>query len=316
LFSGSTLQSKRPSSASFITGNATVWTLESFLASVFARIHSFLHSLTPSEAKVADYCLSHPDSIINCAINEVAQQSGVSVASVSRLAVTLGYRDWKELRLSLAKDSSMAEANPVFPDIMPEDSDEMVARKVFEGNILSLRDTLDQVDFKDLQRVVRAVQKTERVVFFGSGGSGCIARDESIRFAHLEMGAEAYFEEFQMMLIAARMKRGQVAFGFSNSGRSRATVGVMREARKNRALTIGIANYRNTPLEEVSDIFFCTSFPRRGGFTSSLTARIAVMGIMDAIYVLVAHHGRMASNVKEVDRALESVRLSVKSTNG
>ena len=285
------------------------------MASVFSRIHSFLHSLTPSEAKVAEYCLNHPESVINSAINEVAKHSGVSVASVSRLAVTLGYRDWKELRLGLAKDTSVAEENPVFPDITPSDSDELVARKVFEGNILSLRDTFDQMNLKDLLRVVRAVQKTDRVVFFGSGGSGCIARDESIRFSHLELAAEAYFEEFQMMLIAARMKKGHVVFGFSNSGRSRATVGVMREARKNKALTVGIANYRNTPLEEVSDIFFCTSFPRRGGFTSSLTARIAVMGIMDAIYVLVAHHGRMAANVKEVDRALESVRLSSRGNN-
>lgn len=280
------------------------------MASVFSRIHSLLYSLTPSEAKVAEYCLAHPDNVMNGAINEVARLSGVSVASVSRLAVTLGYRDWKELRLSLARDSSAVEDDVIFPDITQNDSDVMVARKVFEGNILSLRDTFDQIDTKDLLRVVTALQKTERVVFFGSGGSGCIAKDESLRFSHLDIAAEAYSEEFQMMLMAARMRKGEVAFGFSNSGRSRATVGVMREARRNRALTVGIANYRNTPLEEVSDIFFCTSFPKRGGFTASLTARIAVMGIMDAVYVLIAHHGHIVPNVKEVDRALESVRLS------
>lgn len=286
------------------------------MASVFSRIHNFLHSLTPSEAKVAEYCLSHPDTVINHAINEVAARSGVSVASVSRLAVTLGYRDWKELRLAFAKDSSSGDDCQVFPDIMQGDSDEMIARKVFEGNILSLRETFDQINMKDLLRLGKAIQKTDRVVFFGSGGSGCIARDESLRFSHLDLAAEAYFEEFQMMLIAARMKKGQIAFGFSNSGRSRATVGVMREARRNKALTVGIANYRNTPLEEVSDIFFCTSFPKRGGFTSSLTARVAVMSIMDAVYVLAAHRGMMASNVKEIDRALESVRLSVKNGAG
>lgn len=282
------------------------------MASVFSRIHNFIHSLTPSEAKVAEYCLHHPEAVINSAINEVAKNSGVSVASVSRLAVSLGYRDWKELRLTLAKDASVAEDSQFFPDILQGDSDELVARKVFEGNILSLRETFEQMNKKDLLRVVAALLKTDRVVFFGSGGSGCIARDESLRFSHLEMSAEAYNEEFEMMLHAARMKKGQVAFGFSNSGRSRAVVGVMREASRNKALTIGIANYRNTPLEETSDIFFCTSFPKRGGFTASLTARIAVNGIMDAIYVLVAHNGRIAPNVKEVDRALESVRLSSK----
>ncbi len=279
------------------------------MASVISRINNFFHSLTPSEAKVAEYCLKNPEAIVNRPINDVADMAGVSVASVSRLAVSLGYRDWKELRLGLAKEAADTFDSAVFPDITQDDSDEMVARKVIEGNILSLKETYEQINKRDLLRVVGALLKTERVVFFGSGGSGCTARDESLRFSHLEMASEAYSEEFESMLQAARMRKGQVAFGFSNSGRSRMTVGVIEEARRNKALTVGIANYRNTPLEEVSDIFFCTSFPKRGGYTASLTARIAVMGIMDAIYVLVAHHGRMLPNVKDVDRALESVRL-------
>lgn len=282
------------------------------MSQTISRIHSLLHSLTPSETKVAKYCLDNPAAVVNSPINEVAESAGVSLASVSRLAISLGYRDWKEFRLELARDSSAVDNMSVFPDIMKDDPDELVARKVFEGNILSLRDTFEQINKGDLLQVVKALTKADRVVFFGSGGSGCIAKDESLRFSHLQIAAEAYSEEFESMLQAARMQPGQVAFGFSNSGRSRATVGVLREAKRSGALTVGIANYRNTFLEEVSDIFFCTSFPQRGGYTASLTARIAVMGIMDAVYVLVAHHGRIVTNMEEVDRALESVRLPFK----
>lgn len=279
------------------------------LASIVSRIHSFKHSLTPGERKIAEFCLQNPDAVIALPINVVAEKIGVSIASVSRLAVSLGFKDWKEFRLAFAANKGGKGDGPIFPDILPEDSDELVARKVFEGNILSLRETVDQIDPQKLLRVVDALMKAERVVFFGSGGSGCIAKDESLRFSHLEIAAEAYTEEFECMLRAAGMREGEVAFGFSNSGRSRSTVGVLREAQRNRALTVGIANYHNTPLEDVSDVFFRTSFPQRGGYTASLTARIAVAGIMDALYVLVAHHGRIASNVKDVDRALESVRL-------
>ena len=282
------------------------------LSSILSRIHSFKHSLTPSEAKIADFCLMNPELILELPINEVAKRAGVSIASVSRLAVSLGYRDWKDFRLKFATDKAGIAADPIFPEIAPGDPDELVARKVFEGNILSLRETLGQIDPKKLRRVVDALMVADRVVFFGSGGSGCMAKDESLRFSHIDIAAEAYTEEFESMLRAARMKKGQIAFGFSNSGRSRSTVGVLREARRNGALTVGVANYRNTPLEDASDIFFCTSFPQRGGTTASLTARIAVAGVMDAIYVLVAHHGRIAPNVKEVDRALESVRLPIR----
>ncbi|MDR2392238.1 MAG: MurR/RpiR family transcriptional regulator, partial [Planctomycetota bacterium] len=183
-------------------------------------------------------------------------------------------------------------------------------------NIVSLRGTYEQIDVRDLTRVAEAITKTDRVVFFGSGGSGYLARDEALRFSHLELAAEAYSEEFPMLLQASRMRRGQVAFGFSNSGRSRATVGVLEEARSNKALTVGIANYRNTPLEKASEIFFCTSFPKRGGITAALTARIAASCVMDAIYVLVAHHGRITTKkIDYLDRILEErLRMPPKRT--
>lgn len=274
------------------------------MSSFLSRIHTFTDSLTPNEEQVVKYLCQNPDQASADSVQEVAKRSGVSIASVSRLAATLGYRDWKELRLSLARETILA-ANPVLSDIEPGDNDETVVRKVFTSNIASLQETLDQLAVKNIVRVVNAITKTDRIVFFGSGGSGCIARDESLRFAHLDLSAEAYAEEFQMMLQAARMHKGQVAFGFSNSGRSRAVVSVLREARKNGALAVGIANFRNTPLEDAADVFFCTSFPRRGEMTASLTARIAVQSIMDAIYVLSAQHGRISREVEYMDRILE-----------
>lgn len=274
------------------------------MSSFLSRIHTFKDSLTPNEEQVVRYLRGNPEKASADSIQEVAKHSGVSVASVSRLAATLGYRDWKELRLSLARESSQA-ANPVLSDIASDDSDETVVRKVFTSNIASLQETLAQTAVKNIVRVVNAIKKTDRVVFFGSGGSGCIARDESLRFAHLDLSAEAYSEEFQMMLQAARMHKGQVAFGFSNSGRSRAVVSVLKEARKNGALAVGIANFRNTPLEEAADVFFCTSFPLRGEMTASLTARIATQSIMDAIYVLSAQHGRISREVAYMDSILE-----------
>ncbi len=278
------------------------------MSTVLGRIQNYSTALTPSEARVAEFVQASPELAMNASMQEVAKKSGVSIATVGRLAVTLGYRDWKDVRLNLARDSSRPDGrdNPVFSEVSRQDNDEAVIDKVFERNILSLRETSQQLDKKSVLRVVDAVCATDRIVFFGSGGSGCIARDESIRFAHLEVSAEAYTEEFQMMIQASRMCDGQVAFGLSNSGRSKAVVNVLEVARNNKALTVGIANYRNTPLEAASDIFFCTSYPRHGGMTAALTARLATQSIMDTIYVLSAHRGRIATRVAYIDEMLET----------
>lgn len=280
--------------------------------SVIARIKSRLNSLTPNEAKIARYCLDDPNGIINNSIHGVAKETGVSVASVSRLASTLGYRDWKEMRLTLAKDSGGRD-NPVYPDIARNDPDELVVEKVFNGNSLSIQNTLRQIDKAKVIAIARRIGKTDGVMFFGSGGSGYLAKDEALRFSHLKASVHACTEDYAMMLQAAKMKKGQIAFGFSHSGRSRATVEVLTEAQKCGALTVGIANFPGTPLEKVSDYFFQTFFPLGGGITAALTARASLLTIMDAIYVLAAQHGGMSDKVGYMDEVLEnSLRVPVR----
>ncbi|MDR1744148.1 MAG: MurR/RpiR family transcriptional regulator, partial [Planctomycetota bacterium] len=179
------------------------------MSSVIARITARCAFFTPSEAKAAAYCVEHPDAVIDNSIHDVARAAGVSVASVSRLASTLGYRDWKDMRLSLAKDAGSASAaalgaadNPVYPEIRKEDADEDVVEKVFNGNILSLRNTVRAIDTGKIIEIAKKVRKTGMVVFFGSGGSGYLAMDEALRFSHLKVTAHACTEDYQMMLQA------------------------------------------------------------------------------------------------------------------
>ena len=285
------------------------------MTSVLGRMQNFDKVLTPSEAKVAEFIRRRPDDVVNNSIKDVAARAGVSVASASRLAITMGYRDWKEMRHNLVKDLADTPET-VFADVSRDDSGEAVIKKIFDCSILSLRDTFDQVDAGDILKVVEAIRKTDRLVFFGTGRSGCFAMEESLRFARLDISAEAYSDEYQMILQASRVRKGQVCFGFSNSGRSRAAVGALATAKRNKAITIGIANYRGTPLEKVSDIFFCTSFPRVGEISSSLTARIALLCIMDAIYFLSTQRLDSSSGTLSADRLINrNLRLPARGHN-
>lgn len=282
------------------------------MGTVVSRIQNFNLSLTPSELKVAEYLQKNPEIVVEVSIHEVAKNAGVSVASVSRLANTLGYRDWKELRTNLIKDLNDT-SRITYSDLRGEDSEETIIKKIFDCSVLSLNDTFAQMDKADALKAVDAVKNTDRIVFFGTGRSGCFAREQSLRFAFLDLSAEAYTDEYQMFLHASRMRKGQVAFGFSNSGRSRATVEALALARKTRALTIGIANYRNTPLEDVSDIYFCTSFPRVGEISASLTARLALLCIMDVIYILAAKRGEKSLGLEDTDAFIDkTLRVSPK----
>lgn len=272
-----------------------------------------MHSLSPSEAKVAEFCRNNPTLAISLPITAVAKQAGSSVASVSRLAVSLGYSNWKEVKAELATAAREGTANPVFADIRLGDDDRTIAEKIIESNILGLSQTLALLDIRKVGLVVRKLLESKRVILFGSGGSGHIARDEALRISHLiGIHAEAYSEEFEGTLRASTIMKDErvVVFGLSNSGRSRAVVRMVNIAKKRGAYIVGIANNRSTQLEKASDVFFQTAFPPPTVNTASLTARIAVMGIMDIIYALTAHHGDInADEIKRINDDLEKIRF-------
>jgi DNA-binding MurR/RpiR family transcriptional regulator len=181
-----------------------------------------------------------------------------------------------------------------------------IIAEVFNCNALSLRDTFEQLDMTDIYKVSTAIHKTSRIVFFGSGGSGFMAMDEALRFSQLDLKADAYNNEYTMIMQASKLQKGEVAFGFSYSGRTRSLVGAIAEARLNGALTVGISNFRNTPLEKASDVFFCTSFPGFASINTSITSRVALLTLMDSFYALAGKRQREKAIVTRIDSVIES----------
>ena len=62
-------------------------------------IESSLSDLNPSERRVAEYILEHPDEIINYSVQKLADLTNVSVATVVRLSKKLkcnGFQDLNE----------------------------------------------------------------------------------------------------------------------------------------------------------------------------------------------------------------------------
>jgi DNA-binding MurR/RpiR family transcriptional regulator len=146
------------------------------------------------------------------------------------------------------------------------------------------------------------------VVFLGIGSSGHLAHDAALRFAQLNLRAEAYADSYQILNQALHLKKSDVAFGISHSGRSAITVQALEVARQNGALTIGIANYLRSPLHKASDLFLCTAFPESRVKVVALSSRIAQMCLIDALYLLVARRTEISQeNTERLNTYIEKV---------
>jgi DNA-binding MurR/RpiR family transcriptional regulator len=246
-------------------------------------------SLPTAERRVADYIEKNSERAPYHSVHEVARAGRVSVASVSRFVRKLGFEDFREFKLELARETSGVVPG-LFKAITPADSDTEIARKVFLGDIKSLEDTLKMLSVGELSETAAAICRCRRLVLFGIGGSGYVAYDAALRLSYLDIQAEAYVDASQIILQALRLGRRDVALGISHSGRSAITVEAVRLAREKGAMTVGISNYPRSPLREACRIFFCTSFPENRVKVAAISSRVAQLCILDALYLLVARH--------------------------
>jgi DNA-binding MurR/RpiR family transcriptional regulator len=271
---------------------------------VAARIRSLYPNLPKAEKRVAEYVLQAPQEVLYLSVYDMAEATQVSVASVSRFVRTVGFSNFKEFKLELARDSTPA-APEIFGAIAPQDSEHEIVSKVFRGTIQSLEDTLDILDMDEFIEVARRLSTARRIVFFGIGGSGNVARDAALRFSLIDTQAEVYTDPLYIIVAAKRLRRGEAAIGLSHTGRSKITINALQIAREGGALTVGISNYPRSPLSEWTDHFLCTSFFESRVKVAALSSRLAQLCVIDALYLLLAYHKKELWDIEGLNNLTE-----------
>ena len=255
-------------------------------------IKALYETYSGSERQLADYVLEHRDRIPLKSVYDLADDTGVSTATVSRFVKKLGFPAFKDFKVALAR-SSGGRGSEFYEILEEKDSPDEMVRKVFLGNIKSLEDTLSLIDTEQLIECARRICGCDRMLFFGIGSSGHIAHDSAMRFSLLGFSSSAHSDPTEILFRGATADKGDVLIALSHSGNTKITVEGCGEARKRGAVVIGIANYLESPLHKASDYFFCTSFPEQKVRFAALSSRTAQLSIIDSLFLLVSTRGEV-----------------------
>lgn len=273
--------------------------------SVAVRIRSLYPGLSKSGRRLADYILAKGEEVPFVSVRELSVLAGVSVATISRFAREVGFGNFKTFKKQLGRRAP-SPVGSIYQPVMPDDSGTAIIEKVFSGNAKSIGETLNILDRAEMMRAAGLIAVAPRLVFFGMGSSGNIALDAALRFAQIDIQAEAYLDSYQILTQSLRMKKGEIAFGISHTGRSIMTVRALELARQNGAATMGISNFIRSPLRKASDIFFCTVFPESRILMAAVSSLVAQTCIIDALYLVTASLGRKwVSRSKTMDKKSE-----------
>ena len=70
---------------------------------LLAQLEAARNNLTRSEARVADYVLNAPQSVLELSIEALSKAAGVSEPTVARFCKSVGFSGWKEFKIQVAR---------------------------------------------------------------------------------------------------------------------------------------------------------------------------------------------------------------------
>jgi DNA-binding MurR/RpiR family transcriptional regulator len=174
-----------------------------------------LPRLTGALRLVADVVLADPAGAVRLSAVGLATRAGVSQASVTRFAHSVGLASHAELRLALATQAGRSAVPGWTTDIGPQIGvDDTVGRLVTvvaNADIRTITQTVDQLDPDALDRAAQSIATARRVDVCGVGGSSTIADELEMRLFRIGVQVRARTEVHQAVTSAALLSDGDVA---------------------------------------------------------------------------------------------------------
>ncbi|TCL62731.1 RpiR family transcriptional regulator [Hydrogenispora ethanolica] len=274
------------------------------------RIREGRSALRDSEQRVAEHLLTHFQEAINLPITELAEQIGVSEATIVRMCKKLGFRGFQELKITLALDI-VQPMQILNEEVQAEDDMETIAKKIFAYNKQAMDSTLNVLSVRELERAVEALAGAKQIQIYGVAGSWSVAADAAHKLMKTGIPVTAFQDTHMQAMAASLLGPGDVVIGISHSGSSKDIVEAVGWAKDSGATTIGITHYARTPLDRVLDIKLATCSNETHYRIEGLSSRVAQLSIIDTLFIGISlrNFDQVVKNIRRTREAIVPKRF-------
>ncbi|MGG1660072.1 MurR/RpiR family transcriptional regulator [Brevibacillus sp. NRS-1366] len=272
-------------------------------------LQAILDELKPSERKVAGFILAHPEDVVKLSVQKLAELSGVSEATIIRLARSLNMKGYQELKLRIAGDLNKQTAMGSYQEIMMEGSVESIMQAVSWNNIQSIQDTLSVLSNEEVKKAVDALSHARKIDVYGVGASAVIADDIRQKFSRINLWCEAYSDFHAQLTSAVTLTDKDVVIGISYSGQTEDIIQSLTEAKQQGATIITLTKFGPSPVADLANIRLFTSSVEKSIRSGAMASRIAQLNVIDILFITM-----VSRKQEEVIPLLEKTRLAVSRT--
>ncbi len=249
---------------------------------VLSKVRGFYSSLSTSEKKVADFVLEHYQETIRMTLADVAQECGVSDATVLRFCRSIGYKRWLEFKIVLTQTLPNLPEQ-ILDEVVEGDSPGVIARKVFNSSIQALTDTMAVLDEPNYEQALDLIIAATRILIVGVGTSGPMANEMYNRFLRLGLNCHVQTDSYIQVMESALLSANDLVIVISQTGDSEDPIRTTAQAKSVGARAIVITGNTGSKLTEFADVVLLSvSHETR---VETIASRIAQYAIIHALYV-------------------------------
>jgi DNA-binding MurR/RpiR family transcriptional regulator len=248
--------------------------------------------MTPAHRQMADYVLKHSFRAATMTIDELAEATGVSLATVNRFVRTLGFAGFPAFRAELVQgyESALAPVEKLRKELNRNSSCAEIMAASLQDNQNNLEVVRASLPAETCDAIVRAILGARRLLVAGFGNSGYLA-------GMLAHGLELYCNAQSLADIGGsshcaralfKLQKQDVVIVISFPRYVRDAVIVAQKARERGARVIMLTDSPTSPLAPLADLALYIPAASRFAATSDSTAH----AVIEALCAAVARHAK------------------------
>ena len=209
--------------------------------SVIPIIESKYTLFTNTEKKIADYFLQC-DANMDINIQNVADQLYVSQASISRFSKKCGFVGFREFIFAYLDSARVKKPNG-----------NSTTQNVFNTYQDLLNKAYSLLDNDQVQRVVKMLVNSKKVIAVGKGSSGYAASEMESRFVRVGLDIDSLTDSDRIRMQSVFLKDGDTVVAFSISGKTEDIIFLLKHAHDRGKKTVFFTAADNPYLHEFCD---------------------------------------------------------------
>lgn len=251
--------------------------------SCLTKIKTLYPDMTDSEKYIADYILDNPEEIYNLKIDTIAKKLSLSLPTVFRFAKKLGYDGFKDFKVDLIKE--MAVGLNISIGGIEEGDLQKTTENIFQVMSKNIIETLNIIDYADLQKVIDILSSAKKIYFFGVSSSVSVAMDGYFKF--IRAGYECHYnaDSYTQRVLSTQTTKSDVSLGISFSGETADVVECLKQSKQNGSKTVCITTFMKSQITKYSDISLFTAPVQSLHQKIDLPSKMSMTAIIDTLYL-------------------------------